>query len=534
MEEDVKGIGDYLEIIRRHKKLVIYPALILAIISSAVAFLLPASYRSTGLILIESQEIPNDLVRSTVTSYADQRIEVIRQKLLTTSNVMRIVDKYKLYPEKRKNSSQQLIVDMFRQSISVDMVQANVTDPRSGRARRASIAFNVSFLDKSPQRAQQVTSELVTAFLDENVKTRTARANETRAFLKEEGNKFQRKIQSLEKSIAEFKDEFSESLPELLPYNLSMVESLQEGLLANQNQAVELKDQVLTMSVELANLDALYPGVGTDNPMNSEQKLAQAKVQYAQLQTKYSSNHPDIKRLKREIEGLELELSSSTSKADESIKATAYKGPLYLKISSKIDSTEREIKRLAANRIKLQEKLADYEKRVTETHQVKRAYDDLTRDYDNTLAKYKELRAKELQAELGENLESENKGESFTLIEPPTVAIKPEKPNRVKILAMGLVASLGVGLGLALLFEVLVGGVRGYKAISRILDEAPLVVVPMIIAPQDVINRTIKYKDKRVIIGALILVVLLILGVHFFVMDLEVFWFKLLRKISLL
>ncbi|KXJ56727.1 MAG: sugar transporter [Colwellia sp. Phe_37] len=534
MEEDVKGIGDYLEIIRRHKKLVIYPALILAIISSAVAFLLPASYRSTGLILIESQEIPNDLVRSTVTSYADQRIEVIRQKLLTTSNVMRIVDKYKLYPEKRKNSSQQFIVDMFRQSISVDMVQANVTDPRSGRARRASIAFNVSFLDKSPQRAQQVTSELVTAFLDENVKTRTARANETRAFLKEEGNKFQRKIQSLEKSIAEFKDEFSESLPELLPYNLSMVESLQEGLLANQNQAVELKDQVLTMSVELANLDALYPGVGTDNPMNSEQKLAQAKVQYAQLQTKYSSNHPDIKRLKREIEGLELELSSSTSKADESIKATAYKGPLYLKISSKIDSTEREIKRLAANRIKLQEKLADYEKRVTETHQVKRAYDDLTRDYDNTLAKYKELRAKELQAELGENLESENKGESFTLIEPPTVPEKPEKPNRVKILAMGLAASLGVGLGLALLFDMLVGGVRGYKAISRILDEAPLVVVPMIIAPQDVINRTITYKDKRVIIAALIFVILIILGVHFLVMDLEIFWFKLLRKISLL
>ena len=288
------------------------------------------------------------------------------------------------------------------------------------------------------------------------------------------------------------------------------------------------------MSVELANLDALYPGVGTDNPMNSEQKLAQAKVQYAQLQTKYSSNHPDIKRLKREIEGLELELSSSTSKADESIKATAYKGPLYLKISSKIDSTEREIKRLAANRIKLQEKLAEYEKRVTETHQVKRAYDDLTRDYDNTLAKYKELRAKELQAELGENLESENKGESFTLIEPPTVPEKPEKPNRVKILALGLTASLGVGLGLALLFDMLVGGVRGYKAISRILDEAPLVVVPMIIAPQDVINRTITYKDKRVIIGALILVILIILGVHFLVMDLEIFWFKLLRKISLL
>jgi len=533
MEEDVKGIGDYLDIIRRHKKLVIYPAIILSIVSAAVAFLLPATYKSTGLILIESQEIPNDLVRSTVTSYADQRIEVIRQKLMTTRNVMRIVDKYKLYPEKRKNSSQQLIVGMFRQSMSVDMVQANVTDPRSGRARRASIAFNVSFLDKSPQRAQQVASELVTAFLNENVKTRTARANETRTFLKEEGDKFQRKIQSLEKSIAEFKDEFSESLPELLPYNLSMVESLQKELLAHQNQAMVLKDQVLTMSVELANLDALYPAMGAQQPVSGAQKLAQAKAQYAQLQTKYSSNHPDIKRLKREIDGLELEFSSAATSTEEPA-ASSYKGPLYLKISSKIDSTEREIKRLAVSRIKSKERLASYEKRVTETHQVKRAYDDLTRDYDNTLAKYKELRAKELQAELGENLEAENKGESFTLIEPPTVAAKPEKPNRPKILVMGLVASLGVGLGLALLFDMLVGGVRGYPAISRILGEAPLVVIPMIIAPQDAVVRTVVYKDKRIILGAVGLAILVILGFHFLVMDLEIFWFKLLRKISLL
>lgn len=532
MEEDVKGIGDYLEIIRRHKKLVIYPAIILAIVSAAVAFLLPATYKSTGLILIETQEIPNDLVRSTVTSYADQRIEVIKQKLQTTRNIMGIVDKYKLYPEKRKDSSQQLIVGMFRQSMSVTMVQANVTDPRSGRARRASIAFNVAFLDKSPQRAQQVASELVTAFLNENVKTRTARANETRAFLKEEGDKFQRKIQSLEKSVAEFKDEFSESLPELLPYNLSMVESLQEELLANQNQAMALKDQVLTMSVELANLDALYPSMGAQQPVSGAQQLAQAKAQYAQLQTKYSSNHPDIKRLKREIDVLELELSSAANNTEEPI--SSYKGPLYLKISSKINTTEREIKRLAVSRIKSKEKLESYEKRVTETHQVKRAYDDLTRDYDNTLAKYKELRAKELQAELGENLESENKGESFTLIEPPTVSSKPEKPNRAKILAMGLVASLGVGLGLALLFDMLIGGVRGYPAINRILGEAPLVVVPMIIAPQDAVIRTALYKDKRIILGAISLVILAILGFHFLVMDLEIFWFKLLRKISLL
>ena len=94
MEEEVKGISDYLEILNRHKKLILYPALLLTLVSVAVALLLPATYKSSGLILIESQEIPRDLVRSTVTSYADQRIAIIKQKLLTQSRIMEIVNKY--------------------------------------------------------------------------------------------------------------------------------------------------------------------------------------------------------------------------------------------------------------------------------------------------------------------------------------------------------------------------------------------------------------------------------------------------------
>ncbi len=99
MEEEVKGIGDYLDIIKRHKYLVIIPALILIAISAAVAYMLPATYKSEGLILIEAQEIPHDLVKSTVTSYADQRIEIIKQRIMTTANVMEIVNKYSLYPD---------------------------------------------------------------------------------------------------------------------------------------------------------------------------------------------------------------------------------------------------------------------------------------------------------------------------------------------------------------------------------------------------------------------------------------------------
>jgi succinoglycan biosynthesis transport protein ExoP len=584
MEEEVKGLGDYLDIIRRHKYLVVFSTLILMIASASIAYLLPATYKSEGLILIESQEIPRDLVKSTVTSYADQRIEVIKQWTMTTSNVMKIVEKFNLYPAMRKKAPVAEVVDLFRLNVDVSMVKANVTDPRSGRARHASIAFNVSFMDGSPQTAQKVANELITGFLNENARTRTERAAQTTTFLDEEASKLQRKVQKLEKDIAEFKDKNSDSLPELLEYNLSMVTRLQDELVTNQNQIMVLKDQIMTMTLEKANLhfyiDAQQPV--NNEPTTPQGQLVQAQANFNRLQAKYSPNHPDVLQLKRRIKSLKAELGIDTigsgslalelKQAQEeldllkqryvanhpdvkaktnqvaSLKAQLKQAggsqlsaqrtpsvsdktnPIYLQLSSKVNSSEREIGRLRVRQGEAKAKLEDYERRVVQTHQVKRAYDNLSRDHANHLSKYKELRAKQLEAELAQNLESENKGESFKLIEPPLVPEKAVKPNRTKILAMGIVLSIGSGFGLALLVDMVKGGVRGYNEISRVIGSVPLVVIPMIITEQD--HKKKAANRRRLIYLVIILFALMIAGFHFLVMDLEVLWFKVMRKLT--
>jgi len=285
------------------------------------------------------------------------------------------------------------------------------------------------------------------------------------------------------------------------------------------------------MSLELATLDALLPSSGAQQPVTASQQLAQALGEYAAIQGKYSKNHPDVKRLKIQIENLESELEADDVASDED-PLTQYKSPLFLKINSNIDASEREIKRIFARKRDINDKLAMFEKRVAETHQVKRAYDDLMRDYDNNLLKYKELRAKELQAELAQNLETENKGESFSLIEPPLVSTKPQKPNRAKIFIMGVIISIGIGIGLALIFEFLVGGVRGYDEISRITGSVPLVIIPMLTVKDEVVQSTSSRYNK--LYWAIAAVLVFIIGFHYLIMDLEIFWFKLLRKISLL
>lgn len=584
MEEEVKGLGDYLNILWRRKYWVIIPAVLLAIATVVVVFSLPATYKSQGTILIESQEIPNDLVRSTVTSYADQRIEVIKQRLMTTSRVMDMVRKYELYrAERQKTAATSGIVDLFKSNVSVDLVQANVTDPVSGRAKRASIAFTVSFMDKSPQKAQQVANELVTEFLNENVKARTDRAAETKDFLKEEGDKFQARVRELEKQIAEFKDRYSQSLPELLQYNLSMIQRLTDEQNANQNEILVLKDQITTLSLQLSTIPSALPtNISNVNEVTtSQQRLEQLRIEYSDLLSKYEPSHPDVLRAKRQIDALQNELGISGNSREvieaelqqanvelntlkekyaanhPDIKALNNKissleerlknasddkkttnqsnenvNPAYIQIRAKIASTEGEIARLKNRQEEIKAKIADFEKRVAETYQVQRAYSELTRDHENTLAKYRELRSKQLQAELAQNLESENKGESFSLIEPPSVPSKAEKPNRPKLLVLGLGASVGAGLGLALLVEMFFGGVRGYTQVAHIVGKSPLVVIPVITTTRELARR--KTLRNRWIIIAILLAIASVIAVHFYVMNLEVLWYRLMRKVSLL
>lgn len=588
MEEEVKGLRDYLEIFWRRKYWVLIPAIILMAITVIVTYSLPATYKSEGLILIESQEIPQDLIRTTVTSYADQRIEVIKQRLMTTTRVMQIVNKYNLYADERqKTPTTAPIVALFKENVSVDIVQANVTDPISGRAKRASIAFKVSFMDKSPRIAQQVANELVTEFLNENVRTRTDRAEDTTQFLKLEGDRLQKEVQQTEREIAEFRDQYSDSLPDLLDYNLTMVQNTQQEIAATENQIMVLSDQVTTMGMQLSMIpQTLTPGAttsGNTTQVSPEQaELERLRAELRSMQSRYSENHPDLQRVKREVAALEAQVGASLSprqsveaeitaaqsnlnnlkqryssehpdvKAEEANLARLQQrldelpaetantptalgnntNPVYIEVKAKIDATQREISRLRERQQQLRVKLADFEQRVVQTNQVQRAYMDLTRDHENKLNQYQQLRAKQLQAELAQTLESENKGESFTLIEPPQVPSKAEKPNRPKLLAMGFVASTGTGVGLAFLIEMFFGGVRGYSNISRVVGKAPLVVVPLILTEAE------KSRKRKLIYKSIFILFLLaiaaIVAFHYLVMDLEVFWFKLLNKISLL
>ena len=531
MDDGEKSLLDYLEILRRRKFYIIITFPLLLAVSAIITFMLPPIYQSEGVILIESQEIPRDLVRSTVTSYAEQQIQVIKQRILTTSRILETVDKFNVYEQQRESSTISLLVEKFRSNVQVEMINANVIDPTRGRAQRASIAFKVSFMDEDPNIAQKVASELVTMFLDENVKTRTNKAAETVSFLTDEANKIQKTVQDLEQQIAGFKLEYGDSLPELLQFNLSMIESLEEKIRGHQTESVRLSDQIHFLSLELASMDPYVASNDGVNTLSAPVRLAQLKNELSSMRNKYSDSHPDIKRISREIEGLEKEVAADALFQPEQ-NLDEISNPLYRQIKIKIDLSEKELSRLVRERKSMQVEVAEYNARVLRTHEVKRSYDDLTRDYENTKKKYQELRAKQLEADVAQNLESENKAESFTLIEPPLKPTEAVKPNRPKLMMMGLFLSVAASFSLAILVEMLDPSVRSIRDITRITGAEPLAIVPLMLTEADHKKRDRTRKSLLVVCALLSIVAVFI--VHYFFMSLDIVWFKLLTKINML
>lgn len=579
--EDIKGLGDYLAILNRRKKQFIVPAVIIFVISVLLAIGLPSVYQSKATILIEQQEIPTDLVRSTVTSYAGERIQVISQKVMTTENLSKIINNYDLYKEDRKTTSMSILVDEMREEINLEMISADVVDPRSGRPTTATIAFTLSFNNKSPRVSQKVTNELVSLFLNANLERRAKSAIETTGFLAAESKKLEEKVSKLETDLAAFKEKNVNNLPELQQLNIQLmnraetdlkgveqqIRSLEErkiylsselaqispdaiiptakgGVLGPRSRLKELQTQLISLSSRYAathpdiiktkkEIAALRQEVGdTDETEELREQIKELKVQKALLQDKYSAEHPDVKKINRSLLKVQAALKNAKKKSkaqgEEDVDAD---NPVYIQLQSQLEAAKSEYNSLQKLRKELIDKVRDYEDRLLKSPQVEREYRDLTRDYENAMAKYKEVKAKQLEAELAESLERENKGERFSLIEPPLIPEKPSKPNRLAIFLLGFIFSLAGGVGTVAVAEALSDSIKSVSGLVQVTGEPPLISVPYIEIESEKYKQE-QYKKLAIKIGLAAIVVIIIIF-HFFIKPLDVLWFVVMRRLGM-
>ncbi len=575
MENDIKTAGDYLSIAWRRKFYLLIPFVLVMIITTALAFLLPPVYKSTGTILIESQQIPQELIQSTVTSFADERIQIINQRIMTSQQLFSIIKKFNLYENEISTRAHSEILEDMRDRVSIDRVSANVRNSRNRAS--ALIAFTVSFESEEAATTQKVANELVTLFLDENIKTRTARAEETSDFLKKESERLGGEIETMGERIATYKQENEGSLPESLSLNLERVIALKTALLKSESDLDALRERKNLLQIDLDTLRLNTDGGLSEEKQQQKQELKALQNEYISLAARYGSGHPDVKAIKRQIAAFEseygdlgdiselkeqqrevkkekLELARKYSSDHPDVKRLGRKldgietmiaefdqsgneagtsdvNPQVLQLETRIKSINSSITRLKKSRLEVGGQIKVLDARISRIPQVERELEALERDYENTKRKYQEMKAKQSQAELAKNLEEEQKGERFTLLEPPLFPDRPVKPNRPKIFMLGIILSLISGIAVSGLAELQDGSIRGARALAKLTGMTPLATIPYISLDKD------EARNKRILILSLMTVILLlgatIVMVHFFYKPLDLLWFIILNKLNL-
>lgn len=580
-QEGGPTLAERIEVYRRRAR----PALVALgcglAIALLAAFVWPATYRSSGTVLIEQQEVPEEFVRAAVTSFADQRVRVISQRVMTTSNLLEIINKYDLYPERRKREPRERLLQRMRDDIGLEMISADVVDPRQGRPTKATIAFTVSFDSRSPQLAAKVANELTTLYLRENLENRKQQAADTAGFLKEEAERVGAELADLDRRVADFKNRHGDALPEISPVNIQLMTRADEELRTIDMRVNSLSQQIVYLDAQLAQIEptSMAYAEGGQRVLNTPDRLKVLRMQLASASAVYGAEHPDVLRLQREIAGLELEVGEIDSGNDLVRQLTETKSqlaqarnrysadhpdvqklervvaaiedtmrrssrtapslrqadspdnPAYIQIQAQREAAVNERTALQGQRGQVRARIADYENRLADAPTVEREYNALMRDLQGAQFKYQEVRQKEMAAQVAENLESEQKGERFTLIEPPLVPEEPSSPNRPLVLLFGLVASLAAALGIPMLLETLDGRVRGQRDLASLVSAPPLAVIPWIKTDEE--SQMYKRRRRWASAGGFMACIVILLLVHTLFRPLDVVLAVLLRRIGI-
>ena len=482
------NVSQILSNLYRKKGLIIAVFVVVSLLAAYLATILPDIYRSSTLIVVTPQRLPASFVTSTVTMDLEERMQSIVQEILSVTQLDKIIEEFNLYPSDTKGSNLRDRVEKLRKSIKVDFRRNNTRDSMT--------VFQLSFESGNPEKARQVTHRLATLFIDQNLQVREQQAIGTKAFMNSEVERLRKELEQQETVVNQYKAGHLYELPDQLDTNLRTLEQLRRELEANNLRLSTLQERKGTLqkqSVEsdILKVDALSGSVVVQgNGLTQSVQLEVKKKELDSLLQRYSSRHPDVIRLQKEIQSLEAEIgNTSSSKTANSAKVATVLSPIKQVLQKQVTDIDSEIQALRSQAEGIRNQIGILQARVNNAPVRAIELSRVSRGYEITLKKYQDLLAKSLESELSENMEKNKKGEQFRILDPPNLPLRPARPNRLMIVLVGLASGLAGGLALAFLWDNLDTSFKRGEEISAYVNLPLLVTIPALITRDSVLEQ---------------------------------------------
>lgn len=457
--------------------------LVCAISASVSAFKMPPTYSTAALLLVEEAQIPDSMIGQMAESNAEQQLQVIEQRLLTRANMLDIAREFSVF-ENARTMTPDAIVDAMRDQTSIR---------RTGGRGEATL-MRVSFEGRSPQIAANVVNEFVTLILQESTDFRMRRAEGTLDFFEQEVERLSGDLDIQSALIVEFRNANAEALPSDLSYRQNRMALLQE-------RQARLERDIAAQEAQREDLVTVFQATGRvtdeENRSPEQQQLRQLEFDLQQALAIYSENNPRVGILRQRISKLRASIAAGVAQgeAGEVEPAEAMFDLTLAEIDQRIVAMEDELASVI-------QQIDDLAASILATAGNAIELDALERDFENIQGRYNDAIRNLNQARVNERIEVTAQGERITVIENANVPQEPSGPNRFRVVAMGVMAGLGLAGGFFLLLELLNRAIRRPFELQSKFGIIPLAVIPYMESPRERLIR------RGALIGAFLAVLI--------------------------
>lgn len=508
------GFGDYFAVIRKRRRLLLSIAVPIVALASMLALGLPDMYRSSGLIELEGAQTAYRAPSrdgQQESPYADQYVQSLSTIVLNDSNLRKLLAKYDLYENQQDDEGAAL--KKLRSDVDVDIVTVPILDPQTGREREVVTAFTVAYEHRDPERAKLGASWLVDAYLEQNRRDRQQQAAGRAQFFAGEAERMRKHVAELEERLAAFKRDNIGRLPELSQVNMNVLDRTETEIQNTESQMQALRRERVFLVAQLQQARSAGPETGNLRQLEEEYKRKAAMYDQshpdlislrrqidmlkrggsatgmslraqlenergilAETQQRYSEDHPDVKRIKRNIESLQSRIAAGET-ADRSIASDS---PVAVQLQAQLNATDAQLGALQLRGAELRSKLTELEARIDAAPQVEQQYQAVTRDLASARAKYDELLRRQMDAQVNESEIAGGTADKFKVTSMPSTPSEPAQPQRVAIFIIGLVLAAVFGFSAVVVAQLFDPNIRGTSDVREILGVLPLSAVPVI------------------------------------------------------
>jgi polysaccharide chain length determinant protein (PEP-CTERM system associated) len=267
------------------------------------------------------------------------------------------------------------------------------------------------------------------------------------------------------------------------------------------------------MAKQLEGIDVNVNVIGPGE--NSTVSDLQRKLNHLLLN--YTEGYPEVIKVRAEIKALKHGYGSENEKSGASQGLSAEmlsQNPVYQDLKAELVKVESDLAAMTARENHLKQVVESKKEYLRDIPAEKKKLLDMERQRETNRQIYEELILRHGQSEVSKQMEIQDKGATFNIVDPAVLPTKPVSPNRVMIILMGIAAGLAGAFGIIFLMDNMDTSIKTVDALKT-LGLPVLAVIPAMSNPED-LNRA---RKSDILLysfaGVYVLLVLMILGLEF-------------------